>query len=951
MIGPDSLLSSDGFMPHGMCYLWRPDILGLHVASDLLIAVSYFTIPFTLLYFVRRRRDIPFNWMVVCFAIFIVACGTTHLMEIVVIWHPLYWLSGGIKAVTALASVPTAILLARLVPAALRLPSPESLREANEKLRLAYESLRSDAARGRLAAIVDSSDDAIISKTTEGIITSWNPGATRIFGYTEAEAIGRPATILFPADKVAEEAQILARVGRGERVPHFESVRIRKNGTRVDVSASISPIRDDDGKIVGASKIARDITDRKRTEETIREQIQVLDLAQVLVRDLNGRIVLWNAGAEKLYDFSQQEALGRVSHELLQTQFPEPLEQIESKLAATGKWEGELIHRRRDGAQLAVASVWVVHRDLQGNPRSILESNTDVTERRSAEQKAVAQLARLHLLNSITRAIGDRHDLASIFQVVAVTLQESFRVDLCCICLHVPPNTQITVTQLSTSSEQLRARLGLSVDSRIDIDQNGLSYCVRGELVYEPDLTQTTFAFPRRLADAGICAFVATPLIVENKVFGVLIAARRAVRSFSSGECEFLQQLSEHVALAVHQSNLRSALQTAYDDLRQTQDAVMRQEKLRVLGQMASGIAHDINNALSPATLYTEALLERDSGLTGDARKSLVVVRDAIEGVARTVARMKDFYSQRDSHTAYSPVNLNRILEQVVELTRVRWSTMPQESGFTVEVEYDLAADMPEIFGAESDLRDAFTNLILNAVDAMPKGGKLTLRSRVMVPDQVEVEFIDTGIGMDEATRTRCLELFFTTKGERGTGLGLAMVYGMIERHGGELEIDSEPGRGTTIRLFFPLTAVPAGATATTLEQLKPAPPSRILVIDDDPIVLKSLSETLENDGHSVTVAAGGESGIATARAAKESGTPFDIVITDLGMPHVDGNAVAAAIKSATPDVQIVLLTGWGHRMLADHHLPPNIDRVLSKPPRLAALRVALAELTTESAS
>ena len=280
--------------------------------------------------------------------------------------------------------------------------------------------------------------------------------------------------MLFPADKVAEEAQILARIGRGERVPHFESVRIRKDGTRLDVSASISPIRDDDGKIVGASKIARDITDRKRTEETLREQMQVLNLAQVMVRDLEGRIVLWNAGAEKLYGFSQQEALGRVSHELLQTQFPEPLERIESKLVATGKWEGELIHRRRDGAQIAVASVWVVHRDLQGNPRRILESNTDVTERRSAEQKAIAQLARLHLLNGITRAIGERHDLASIFQVVVVTLQESFKVDLCCVCLYAAPDNHITVTRLSTSSELLADRLGLT---------RGQSYRDRSERV------------------------------------------------------------------------------------------------------------------------------------------------------------------------------------------------------------------------------------------------------------------------------------------------------------------------------------------------------------------------------------------------------------------------------------------------------------------------------------
>jgi PAS domain S-box-containing protein len=844
MIRSVQLFSSDGFMPHGMCYLWKPGVLALHVASDLLIVCAYFSIPFSLLYFVRKRRDLEFNWMYVCFAVFIVSCGMTHLLEIVVIWNPVYWLSGGVKALTALASVPTAILLVKLIPAALRLPSPASLQEAysalekeisehrhtEAELRRVNEALRSEAARGRLAAIVDSSGDAIISKTVDGIITSWNPAAEKIFGYTESEAVGRPATMLFPEDKVAEEAEILAQIGRGKRVPHFETVRIRKDGTHLNVSASISPIVDHDGKIVGAAKIARDITERK-----------------------------------------------------------------------------------------------------------------------IAEQRAASQLARLHLLHDITRAIGERHDLDSIFQVVVVTLQQHLPVDLCCVCLSAPPDTQLTVARLTTSSEVLREALGLSEQSRIEVDHNGLSHCMRGELVHEPDVREVHFPFPQRLADAGVHGFVGAPLLVEGRPFGVLIAARCTKESFSSGECEFLRQLSEHVALAVNQSRLHSALQRAYDDLRQTQDAVMRQEKLRVLGQMASGIAHDINNALSPATLYTESLLERDSGLTDNARRSLTVIRDAIQGVAHTVGRMKEFYSQRDPQSTYSPVNLNRVIEQVVELTRVRWRTMPEESGITVRVEAELAADLPDILGQESDLRDAFTNLILNAVDAMPGGGRLTLRTRAITHSRVEVNFTDTGIGMDEATRSRCLELFFTTKGERGTGLGMAMVYGMIERHGGELEIESEPGRGTTIRLLFPLAVTPAGATVATLSQLRPAPPSRILVVDDDPIILKSLRDTLEQDGHSVTIAAGGESGIAAARAANDSGEPFDVVITDLGMPYVDGNAVAAAVKSAVPGIPIVLLTGWGHRLLANQQLPPNIDRVLSKPPRLAALRTALAELTSES--
>ncbi|MDB6015053.1 MAG: Histidine kinase [Gammaproteobacteria bacterium] len=840
------IFTSDGFMPHGMCYLWQPGVLGLHVTSDLLITLSYFSIPFTLLYFVRRRRDLEFDWMYVCFAVFIVACGLTHLMEIVVIWRPLYWLSGGLKALTALASVPTAILLVRLIPAALSLPSPATLRTAHAalekevaehkrtavELRVANEALRSEAAQSRLAAIVEFSADAIIGKTTGGIINSWNRGATQIFGYTEAEAIGRPATILFPPDHLAEETEILERISRGEPVPSFETVRVRKDGTLVDISATVSLIADSDGKIVGASAIARDVTERKQ-------------------------------------------------------------------------------------AQLRLA----------------------------------AQLARLHLLNGITRAIAERHDLASIFQVVVKTLEEQLPIDFGCICLYEAPDTHLTVTRLGGHTLEIATTLGIAEHSRIEIGHNGLSRCVGGELVHEPCLQEVPFPFPQKLFTAGLGALVAAPLLVESKVFGVLIAARRQARSFSSGECEFLQQLSEHVGLAVLQSRLHSALQIAYEDLRQTQDAVVRQEKLRVLGQMASGIAHDINNALSPAALYTESLLERDSGLSSEARDRLLIIQSAIEGVAHTVARMKEFYIQRDSRSRYAPVNLNRVIEQVIEFTRARWSTIPQESGVVVQVETFLAAELPDILGQESDLRDAFTNLVLNAVDAMPSGGRLTFRSRVIDSHRAQVEVIDTGTGMDEATRSRCLELFFTTKGERGTGLGLAMVYGMVERHGGELQVESQPGLGTTMRLIFRIASVRTGIAADTLPELRPAQPSRILVIDDDPIILKSLREILEQDGHSVVIAGGGESGIRAFRAASARAEPFDVVITDLGMPHVDGRTVAVAIKSGAPDVPVIMLTGWGHRLLADKDLPPHVDRVLGKPPKLAALRAALAEVTSGSAT
>jgi PAS domain S-box-containing protein len=257
------------------------------------------------------------------------------------------------------------------------------------------ERKRAEAVRERLAAVVDSSDDAIISKDLTGRINAWNRGAEKLFGYSASEVIGKAALMLFPPELVKEEAEILERIRRGESIEHFETVRVRKGGKPIHVSVTISPIRDGNGTIVGASKIARDITERKRAEQALQEQARVLDLAQVMVRDPKGAIVEWSSGTEKLYGYTRQQAIGRISHELLQTQFPEPLHEIERELARTGSWEGELTHRKSDGSEIVVASMWKLHRDELGNANRILESNTDITERRRAEKLLADQAEEL----------------------------------------------------------------------------------------------------------------------------------------------------------------------------------------------------------------------------------------------------------------------------------------------------------------------------------------------------------------------------------------------------------------------------------------------------------------------------------------------------------------------------------------------------------------------------
>ena len=550
---PESLVrlfSSTGFMPHGMCYQWRPDILTLHLVADSLIALAYFSIPFTLLYFVRRRKDLQFNWIFICFAVFITACGATHLMEIWTIWQPVYWLSGAIKAITALASVPTAFLLVRLIPTALRWPGPSALQRVNNDLQL-------------------------------------------------------------------------------------------------------------------------EIAERKRAEADVRH-----------------------------------------ANELLET----------------------------------------------------------------------------------------------------------------------------------------------------------------------------------RVADRT------------------------------------------------------RELEAAYLSLRQTQQASMQQERLRALGRMASGIAHDINNALTPATLFAQSLLDHDTNLSADARSDLAVIQQAIADVTQTVSRIREFYRGRETNTAGAPVDIKALLGQVVELTRARWADMPQARGVFIDVRTEHTGHVPAIMGVQGEIRDAVTNLVFNSVDAMPSGGALTLRSYA-TQHHVTVEVCDTGIGMTEEVRARCLDPFFTTKGDRGTGLGLAMVYGMAERHGATIEIDSETGAGTVVRLVFPV-AIQVESTAPVASAIRRKTPGlRILVIDDDELLRQSMRSILEREGHAITVAPSGRAGIDMFEASVQRGERFQIVITDLGMPHVDGRAVAAAVKSVSRQTPVILLTGWGQHLRDGNDIPPYVDQMLNKPANLAELRAALAEL------
>src|SRR5262245_1880204 len=360
-----------------------------------------------------------------------------------------------------------------------------------------------------------------------------------------------------------------------------------------------------------------------------------------------------------------------------------------------------------------------------------------------------------------------------------------------------------------------------------------------------------------------------------------------------------------------------------------------RNEDLRALGETVGGLAHNFNNSLAAILADTELMLRESESEA--ARRRLMVIRDVALEASATVRKLQEFVS-RQPQVAFGPVGLPAVIAEALELTAPRWRDEAERKGTVIAVTQDMEA-LPPVEGNAFELRDALVRLINNAVDAMPRGGSLAIRAASEASGWVVVEVRDSGIGMSEEMRRRLAE---HARGLQ-SGQGLAHVYDILERHGGSVAIDSEVGKGTTVRLRLHASRfqiIPASEGPADRQAPPPEQAARVLLVDDDPRLLTVLSDVLRSEGHAITTAANGEEALAVFDPAAH-----DVVITDLGMPRMNGWEVAERIKTRSSATAVFILTGWGEGVSA-HESMQFVDRVIAKPVSAEALLEQLAGLT-----
>ena len=370
--------------------------------------------------------------------------------------------------------------------------------------------------------------------------------------------------------------------------------------------------------------------------------------------------------------------------------------------------------------------------------------------------------------------------------------------------------------------------------------------------------------------------------------------------------------------------------------LKEMELKMIRSARLGALGEMAGGVAHDFNNVLGAILGRVQLLLRIVSD--NELKEGLQIIEKAALDGAETVKRIQDFTRTRTDER-FIPLNINELVNDAVSMTSSRWKEDADAEGVVINIKTNLG-QIPKIIGNPHELREVLTNMIINAIDALPHGGNITIETSCD-GENIILKVKDDGVGIPQECIDKIFDPFFSTKGVSGTGLGLSVSYGIIARHQGEIVVDSAPGKGSLFIVTLPVTQTPPETEIQEAVQTDEMPKLKLVVIDDDPMLRKLLADILQYDGHEVKIAASGAEGLKAVELYKP-----DIVFTDLGMPHMSGWEVVQSLKSKYPQIPVVMITGWGDQLDREKLVQSKVDAVIAKPFKINQIQKVLSEFS-----
>jgi len=739
------------------------------------------------------------------------------------------------------------------------------------------------AERERLfSAAVESSNDAIVTKSLAGTITGWNPAAERLFGYTAAEAVGRNIDLVIPPERLAEMHEVLRRVGQGERIQHHETTRLRKDGSTVEVSISVSPITTSSGAIIGASKTARDITDGKRIQRALSQQIEerrrIFESSQdlILVTDCKGVLVQVSPSCEAILGYLPDEMIGRSAVDFIHG---EDLDNTREEMRAARRGQ----HSRNFDTRY-------IHKD--------------------------GRIVTLSWMGTWSQPVR-RHFFIGRDMTESRLAQEA----------------------LLESEQQARGIIDTALDAFVQIDQDGRvrNWNSQAEAIFGWPRDQ---ALGQKLIELVVAGDDRDELNAALGRFlrsgqGQILGRRREILARRRDGGEFRAELSL-TALKTREGFLFNGFFRDLTDKIAAEDRIRQSEKMEAVGQLTGGIAHDFNNILTVITGTIEILAEAVQD-----EPQLAAITGMIDEAASRGADLTQHLLAFARKQPLQPreTDINTLIIDTAKLLR-------PTLGEQIEIESVFADETCFANVDPNQLTTAILNLALNARDAMPGGGKLIIETRSAYLDETYasqhsdvqpgryalIAVSDTGSGIPAALLDRVFEPFFTSKETgKGTGLGLSMVYGFVKQSSGHIKIYSEEGHGTTIKMYLP-----PGTGALPASETGPGPAIQgghetILVVEDDRLVREYVLTQLHSLGYATLEAANG----AEALAIVETGQPFDLLFTDVIMPGaINGRQLAGEILRRRPATKVLYTSGYTENAIIHHGRLDSGVLLLAKPYR-----------------